>query len=98
MTTEDRIPFQPTDAPPTAYYLGGTIVLDGLPQNTAVPAPFQWLNAKWRCPAVHYRTVRPWLNQQRIRNQIPRWQNLTLILHDQREPHFYQTEFLGMVP
>ena len=80
--------------PPRAYYLGGTIVLESVPQSMATPPPFQWINAKWRCPAVHYRRVRPWLRQQGIRNTVPRWRNLALTLHDDREPHAYQAEAL----
>ncbi len=79
---------------PSAYFLGGTIVLDNVPPSTTPPDCFQWLNAKWRCPAVHYRTVRPWLKQQNIRNNIPRWQPLPLTLQDKRDPHHYQTEAL----
>jgi len=77
-----------------AYFLGGTIVLDHLPTTVTPPEPFEWLNAKWRCPAVHYRTVRTWLKQQGIRNAVPRWRNLALTLHDNRQPHLYQTEAL----
>ncbi len=79
---------------PTAFFLGGTLVLDNVSRSTTPPDPFQWINAKWRCPAVHYRTVRDWLYEQGIRNNIPRWQNLSLILNDDREPHPYQTEAL----
>jgi superfamily II DNA or RNA helicase len=79
---------------PSAYFLGGTIVLDHVPQSTSPPACFQWRNAKWRCPAVHYRVIRPWLKQQRIHNTIPRWRDLSLTLGDDREPHPYQTEAL----
>ena len=79
---------------PTARFVGGTIVLDHIPQTTASPEVFQWLNAKWRCPAVHYRTVRPWLYKQGIRNNVPRWRDLSLTLHDDREPHPYQSEAL----
>jgi superfamily II DNA or RNA helicase len=79
---------------PTATFLGGTIVLDNVPQTATPPDGFRWINAKWRCPAVHYRTVRGWLYEQGIRNTIPRWQNLALTLQDDREPHSYQTEAL----
>ncbi|MCA9928863.1 MAG: hypothetical protein KC419_10315, partial [Anaerolineales bacterium] len=81
-------------AVPSARFVGGTIVLEDVRQETAVPDPFQWINEKWRCPAVHYRTVRPWLKAQGIRNRIPRWRSLTLTLHDGRSPHAYQTEAL----
>lgn len=79
---------------PHVYFLGGTLVLEGVPRTATPPAGFRWLNARWRCPAVHYRAVRPWLQAQQIRDQVPRWQSLTLTLHDFREPHAYQTEAL----
>ncbi|MCB0171353.1 MAG: DEAD/DEAH box helicase family protein, partial [Anaerolineae bacterium] len=79
---------------PSAYFLGGTIVLDHVAKSTAPPNGFQWHNAKWRCPAVYYRTVRPWLYEQNIRNNIPRWRDLALILNDNRDPHPYQAEAL----
>ena len=53
-----------SDEPPVAYFQGGTIVLNSLSERDLVPDSFQWVNAKWRCPAVHYRAVRPWLKQQ----------------------------------
>ncbi|MCB9077731.1 MAG: DEAD/DEAH box helicase family protein [Anaerolineaceae bacterium] len=81
-------------AAPSAYFLGGTIVLDHVAQTTAPPDGFQWHNAKWRCPAVYYRTIRPWLYEQNIRNNIPRWRELPLILNDNRDPHPYQAEAL----
>lgn len=80
--------------PPRARFVGGTLVLDGVVRSVEPPAPFQWINARWRCPAVHYRSVRPWLKQQGVRNSIPRWSNLTLALYDSRQPHPYQTEAL----
>jgi superfamily II DNA or RNA helicase len=79
---------------PRARFVGGTLVLEGVPRASTPPAPFQWINAKWRCPAVHYRTLRPWLRQHGIRNSIPRWQNLALTLHDDRNLHPYQAEAL----
>ena len=84
----------PPPEPPRAYFEGGTLVLAGLPHSVKPPAPFQWLKARWRCPAVYYRAVWPWLKEQRIRNQIPRWGDLTLTLRDEREPHPYQSEAL----
>ncbi len=77
-----------------AYFLGGTIVLENIARSVAPPAPFQWINATWRCPAVHYRTVRLWLGRQGVRNNIPRWRSLSLTLHDEREAHSYQVEAL----
>ncbi|MEM7343213.1 MAG: DEAD/DEAH box helicase family protein [Chloroflexota bacterium] len=79
---------------PTAYFHGGTIVLDKVPDTASPPEPFQWLSGKWRCPAIYYRRVRPWLKEQGIRNTIPRWNALKLTLHDARDPHAYQTEAL----
>lgn len=93
---QDFRPGSPAFPPstPYAYFLGGTLVLEGVERTVRPPAPFQWLNAKWRCPAVHYRTIRPWLREQGIRNTIPRWRDLALTLHDNREPHPYQAEAL----
>ena len=79
-------------AQPYARFLGGTLVLEGVGESAAPPAPFRWLNARWRCPAVHYHTVQPWLKTEGIRNQIPRWQRLALTLDDSRVPHDYQLE------
>jgi superfamily II DNA or RNA helicase len=79
---------------PRARFLGGTLVLEGVPRGASPPAPFQWINAKWRCPAVHYRDVRPWLKGQGIPNRVPRWRVLNLGLHDQRVLHPYQAEAL----
>ena len=81
-----------TAAAPQAYFLGGTLVLEGVDRSATPPAPFQWLNARWRCPAVHYRAVRPWLAEHDIRNAIPRWSDVPLVQHDDREPHVYQAE------
>ncbi len=78
----------------SAYFLGGTIVLDKVPQTSQPPEVFQWLNGKWRCPAVHYRVIRDWLHKNNIRNNIPRWATLSLTLQDNREPHTYQREAL----
>ncbi len=79
---------------PHAYFAGGTLVLEGVERAAAPPPPFQWVNAKWRCPAVHYRTIRSWLREQSIRDQIPRWRKVSLTLRDDREPHPYQAEAL----
>jgi superfamily II DNA or RNA helicase len=79
---------------PHARFLGGTVVLEGVPRSASPPAPFRWINAKWRCPAFHYRGVRPWLKDQGIRNSIPRWRNLALLLQDKRELHDYQRQAL----
>lgn len=80
---------------PKAIFLGGTIVLEGITQSAIPPAPFQWLNHKWRCPAVHYRLVRPWLVANGVQNAVPRWQELKLTWQDGRSPHDYQLESLA---
>jgi len=79
---------------PRARFLGGTLVLEAVPRTARPPASFRWVNAKWRCPAVHYRVVRPWFRGQGIRDSIPRWRSLKLTLHDQRKLHPYQAEAL----
>ncbi|MCB0057391.1 MAG: DEAD/DEAH box helicase family protein, partial [Caldilineaceae bacterium] len=80
---------------PHLAYLGGTLVLHGIPQDTAVPAPFQWLDNRYRCEAVHYRAILPWLHAQQIENRVPGWHHLALALHDGRAPHDYQLESLA---
>jgi superfamily II DNA or RNA helicase len=79
---------------PYAWFLGGTLVLAHVGKEMVVPPPFAWIDHKWRCPAVHYHTVKPWLEANNIRNQVPRWQTLNLRLHDGRTPHDYQLEAL----
>lgn len=94
MVNPDSVPPNPNTNSLSAYFQGGTLVLDGVPHSATPPPCFQWHNGKWRCEAVHYRTVRDWLYQQSIRNNIPRWQNLPLTLNDNRDPHPYQSEAL----
>jgi hypothetical protein len=40
-----------------AYFLGGTLVPEGVDHSVTPPAPFQWVNARWRSPAMHYRVA-----------------------------------------
>ena len=80
--------------PKQARFLGGTIVLEGIDQAITPPPTFQWLNGKWRCEAVHYRTIWPWLRDNQIQNQVPRWHDGQFVLVDGRSPHDYQTESL----
>jgi WD40 repeat protein len=82
------------DNHPYARFLGGTIVLERVSPEVSPPMPFRWVNAKWRCRAVHYRTARSWLAQHGTRNRIPRWQTLSLALYDHRETHAYHREAL----
>ncbi len=80
---------------PRARFDGGTIVIDNVAQSVETPMPFRWLQGKWRCRAVDYRLVRPWLYEHSIRNNIPRWQQLSVHLQEDWEPHSYQTEALN---
>jgi superfamily II DNA or RNA helicase len=84
-----------TEEIPRARFDGGTIVIDNVAHNIEAPTPFRWLQGKWRCRAVDYRLVRPWLYEQKIRNNIPRWQKLSLRLQENWEPHSYQIEALN---
>jgi len=81
---------------PRARFDGGTIVIDNVPQGVDAPAQFRWLQGKWRCRAVDYRIVRPWLDERKICNHIPRWHTLSLQLQNNFEPHPYQTEALNV--
>ena len=72
------------------FFQGGTLVLQHLAASVPVPPPFQFIKEQWRCEAYHYSSVLPWLKQQSIRNDIPRWKRLALTLHEKREPHDYQ--------
>jgi superfamily II DNA or RNA helicase len=78
------------------YFHGGTLVLQGVSAQTELemPAPFLFVKGKWRCEAYYYQELVPWLHAHGIRTNVPRWQRLSLSLHDQREPHAYQMEAL----
>ncbi len=78
------------------YFHGGTLVLQGVSEQTDLdlPTPFAFIKSKWRCEAYHFQTILPWLRTVGIRTSVPRWQRLSLSLHDQREPHAYQKEAL----
>jgi superfamily II DNA or RNA helicase len=90
-----RLPFNgEIEEIPRARFDGGTLVIDNVAQSVKAPAPFRWHQGKWRCRAVDYRLVRAWLYEQNIRNNIPRWQNLSLSLQENWEPHAYQVEAL----
>src|SRR5258708_4319619 len=78
----------------SVFFQGGTLVLQHVEANEQVPPPFQLIKERWRCEAYHYGSILPWLRQQGIRNDVPRWKHLTLTLHDTREPHDYQVAAL----
>jgi superfamily II DNA or RNA helicase len=71
-------------------FQGGTLVLYGIDESDSVPETFAWVNGHWRCEAYHYSGLHGWLRSQKIRDSIPRWQQLKLTLHDNRQPHDYQ--------
>ncbi len=74
----------------SVFFQGGTLVLQHADEVKNVPAPFRFVKSRWRCEAYHYHAVLPWLREDGIRNDIPRWKHLNLKLHDTREPHDYQ--------
>ena len=78
----------------SVFFQGGTLVLQDTNQVEQVPIPFQFVKNCWRCEAYRYHAVVPWMKEQGIRNAIPRWQHLTLELHDTRELHDYQVKAL----
>jgi len=93
--TKKKTPFKgDIEEKPRARFDGGTIVIDNVAESVEVPKPFRWLQGKWRCRGVDYRLIRPWLYEQDIRNNIPRWQKLSLRLQENWELHPYQTEAL----
>jgi superfamily II DNA or RNA helicase len=78
----------------SVFFQGGTLVLQHTDDIDEVPAPFQFIKSRWRCEAYHYHAVLPWMQEQHIRNAVPRWQHLALNLHDSRELHEYQIKAL----
>ena len=82
-------------ARPYVTFQGGTLVIrDAAPEAGYAATPFRWIKERWRCPAYHYATLRPWFREQGIRDALPRWAPLDLTLHDRRDPHDYQVEAL----
>ena len=78
----------------SVFFQGGTLVLQHTDEIKHVPVPFQFVKSRWRCEAYHYHAVLPWMQEQGIRNAVPRWQRLTLKLSDTRELHEYQVQAL----
>src|SRR6266480_2145756 len=66
----------------SVFFQGGTLVLQDTNQVEQIPIPFQFVKNRWRCEAYRYYAIVPWMKEQGIRNSIPRWQHLTLDLHD----------------
>lgn len=80
---------------PSLTFQGGTLVLYDIDEDLRVPTPFEWVKARWRCPAYHYPALLPWLRKHGIRDTVPRWETLNLALHDDRQPHDYQVAALN---
>src|SRR5713101_5524738 len=78
----------------SVFFQGGTLVLHQTDNIEHVPIPFQFVKSRWRCEAFHYHTVLSWMQEQEIRNAVPRWPRLALELHDTRELHDYQIQAL----
>ena len=72
----------------SVFFQGGTLVLADY--DAKPPAPFRRVKARWRCEACHYSALRAWFRGAGVRDTVPRWQRLTLTLHDDRLPHDYQ--------
>jgi superfamily II DNA or RNA helicase len=78
----------------SVFFQGGTLVLQHNDDIEHLPVPFQFVKSRWRCEAYHYHAVLPWMQEQGIRNAVPRWQRLALKLSDTRELHAYQVQAL----
>lgn len=75
-------------------FQGGMLELQHADNIEYVPVPFQFVDDRWCCAAHYYHAVLPWLQEQGIRDAVPRWQHLTLKLHDTRKPHAFQIQAL----
>ena len=77
------------------YFHGGTLVLNNLDEQERPPRPFKLVKERWRCEGYHYGTIQPYLEEQAIRDTVPRWQPLNLKIQETREPHDYQIAALA---
>src|SRR6266550_183524 len=73
----------------SVYYQGGTLVLRDVGTQERPPAPFKLIRERWRCEGYHYGEVLPYLQEQEVRDSVPRWQPLHVQLQETREPHDY---------
>jgi superfamily II DNA or RNA helicase len=76
-------------------FQGGTLVLRDVSTEERPPAPFKLVKERWRCEGYHYGTLQPYLQEQDVRDIVPRWQPLNLGLQEMREPHDYQVASLA---
>lgn len=74
----------------TLFFQGGTLVIGNGGEQDTLPAPFRWIKGRWRCEGYHYASLKYWMRQESIRDQLPRWERLAYTLADNREPHAYQ--------
>jgi superfamily II DNA or RNA helicase len=79
----------------SVYYQGGTLVLRDVDAQDRPPAPFKLIKERWRCEGYHYGSIQPYLQEQAVRDSVPRWQTLNLKLQEMREPHDYQVAALS---
>lgn len=78
----------------SVYYHGGTLVLRDMGTQERPPAPFRLIKERWRCEGYHYGSVLPYLQEQDVRDTVPRWKPLNLAMQETREPHDYQVASL----
>ncbi|HEV2580725.1 MAG TPA: DEAD/DEAH box helicase, partial [Ktedonobacteraceae bacterium] len=90
-----RLPFGKTHVNKSVYYQGGTLVLRDVDAQDRPPAPFKLIKERWRCEGYHYGSIQPYLQEQAVRDSVPRWQTLNLKLQEMREPHDYQVAALS---
>jgi superfamily II DNA or RNA helicase len=79
----------------SVYYQGGTLVLRDVDARERPPAPFKLIKERWRCEGYHYGELRSYLQEQDVRDTVPRWQPLNLKMQEMREPHDYQLAALA---
>jgi len=76
-------------------FQGGTLVLRDVGTQERPPAPFKLIKERWRCEGYHYGSLQPYLQEQEVRDSVPRWQPLNLNMQETREPHDYQVAALA---
>src|SRR5947209_3979379 len=79
----------------SVYYQGGTLVLRDVDAKERPPAPFKLIKERWRCEGYHYGALESYLQEQGVRDTVPRWQALNLAMHEMLVPHDYQVEALA---